>query len=119
MEIGFGSFTVNPLLRESYWSVITHSEADLVSNLKKPLFVFSTAWNLLFKNSYYELAHEIQLKSFLFSLNPASSSLYWAPSSKKIVEYTIMPVIMCYVIFIALQFITNVFMGGTKYLNRF
>lgn len=30
-----------------------------------------------------------------------------------------MPVIMCYVIFIAMQFITNVFVGGTKYLNRF
>lgn len=35
MEIGFGSFTVNPLLRESYWSVMTHSEADL---FEKALF---------------------------------------------------------------------------------
>lgn len=56
MEIDFGSFTVNPLLRESYWPVMTHSEAGLVSCLKKLFSVFSTAWNLLFKNSYYELA---------------------------------------------------------------
>lgn len=31
----------------------------------------------------------------------------------------IMPIIMCYVIFITKQFITTSFVGGTKYLNRF
>lgn len=31
----------------------------------------------------------------------------------------IMPIIMCYVIFITKQFITTAFVGGTKYLNRF
>lgn len=40
---------------------------------EKALFLFSTAWNLLFKNSYYELAQEIQLRSFLFFPKPSLS----------------------------------------------
>lgn len=31
----------------------------------------------------------------------------------------IMPMIMCYVIFITKQFIATDFVGGAKYLNRF
>lgn len=99
---------------------MTHSETELAICLKNSFYIFSTAQSVLFKESYNKLGHKIQLKSsFFFFLKPSLFLSLPSSSPLKKVKDTIMPVITCYVIFIALQFITNVFVGGTKYLNRF